>query len=758
MLSSVLVLVPFLGGIHALNDWSVPCISGECSYDLPSTNSSGTGSVKIWGSTAAITDITNAADWQILGCDSNALAQDIRLVCMNDPDDPNSKCSHLYADNGAVNKLVRLPENCGGSAFARIAKAWVPDDQSIPTSVRRGLVRRDGKQPVVKALKLDTDFDAVDWSKNGQVNIAILAANVPGVSTNVQIPSKSRRWSRKNDRRFSIGDALGSIKDGIDNAADKVKDAAGAVGDKVKDVAGDVKDAASDAADKAKDAAKDVASKAKDAATKAADAAKNAATKVAEKAKDAAGDVADAAKSVANNTIDASKTFQLKPLTFNKNVNLVNSDITCGKVSASLQVDMDANANAQVSMQVAATGTIAPPKLTSFGVVAGMTANVAGTLSMTADITGHVDSGKIQLVNLGIPGFDFPGILTVGPSFTVSAQVVGDVDVVMDMTAGINFDVNNAQLAFPPDDKNKPVSSAFSIGDTPLTLNAAPDVTATGTLTAHLIPSLNLGVSALGNKAKAQIFLNLDTNAALTMNLDGSASATKVVTPPAPAVGSGAEAADTAEPDAEVADDSAVTGDDAAATEDDAAAAEDTTDEATADDATEGTDETADATDGETEDGTDDTEADADTATTDDAATDDTAEATDDTATTDDSAAATNGVDVTKSFGGCINLNGAITVNAGAEGSFFGLFDKVKQAQLFNKNFKIFTATGAAAATDDTAAATTDDAAATPAKRSSSVSSSSLERRVSLTCPLAGSTKKQGVTKGTVKSADIKST
>jgi hypothetical protein len=64
------------------------------------------------------------------------------------------------------------------------------------------------------------------------------------------------------------------------------------------------------------------------------------------------------------------------------------------------------------------------------------------------------------------PGLDFPGILTVGPSFTVSAQVVGDVDVVMDMTVGINFDVNNAQLAFPPDDSNKPASSAFSIGDT----------------------------------------------------------------------------------------------------------------------------------------------------------------------------------------------------------------------------------------------------------------------------------------------------
>ncbi|KAJ7348268.1 hypothetical protein DFH08DRAFT_698175 [Mycena albidolilacea] len=533
MLSSVLVIVPFLAGINALNDWTVPCTSGECSYDLPAANNSATGSLKIWGSSNAITDITKAADWQIIGCDPNALQQDIRLVCMNDPDDPNSKCGHLYESIGAVNKVVRLPEDCGANAFARISKAWVPDDQSIPTSVRRGLVRRSGKVPVVKALSIDTNFEAVDWSKAGPVNIAILANNVPGQANNIQVP-KSRRSSRAH-RRFSLGGAIDGLKDGIDNAA-------GSVGDAVKDAAGD-------------------------------------------------------------------------PLTFDKTVNLINSDISCGKVSASLQVDMDANANAQVSMTVQATGTIAPPKLTSFGVIAGMTADVAGTMTMTADITGHVDSGKIQLeINLiAILGFDFPGILTVGPSFTVSAQVVGDVDVVMDMTVGLNFNVDNAQLAFPPDDKNKPVSSAFSIGDTPLTLNAAPDVTATGTLTAHLIPSLNLGVSALGNKAKAQIFLNLDTQAALEMNLDGSASKTKVSLPLVkfPKLTISLQ-----------------------------------------------------------------------------------------TATTDDS--------TTKSLGGCINVNGGISVNVGAEGSFFGkillfpfailfspatsgLFDKLANAKLFNKNFKIFT-------------------------------------------------------------------
>lgn len=74
----------------------------------------------------------------------------------------------------------------------------------------------------------------------------------------------------------------------------------------------------------------------------------------------------DFSTAVANNTIDIGKEVDLKPLVFNKNINLVNSQINCGKVSASLQVDMDANANAQASFTVAATGTIVPPKVRLF--------------------------------------------------------------------------------------------------------------------------------------------------------------------------------------------------------------------------------------------------------------------------------------------------------------------------------------------------------------------------------------------------------
>jgi hypothetical protein len=47
--------------------------------------------------------------------------------------------------------------------FARVAKHWIPEDQSIPAKFHRRLVRRqDELAPKVQALALDTNFAAVD--------------------------------------------------------------------------------------------------------------------------------------------------------------------------------------------------------------------------------------------------------------------------------------------------------------------------------------------------------------------------------------------------------------------------------------------------------------------------------------------------------------------------------------------------------------------------------------------------------------------
>ncbi|KAG7086957.1 hypothetical protein E1B28_002874 [Marasmius oreades] len=411
----------------AENDWKTPCLNGVCQYSFTGSSS---GTVKIWGSPDAITDITTAAGWEILGCSSDALAQDIRLVCQGDENSEESGCAHLYQNIGAEGKIVRLPENCGKSAFARVSKAWVSEDQSIPATVAKRLVRRDGAPPVVKALRLDTDFAAADtWKKVGPVNIAIQGANfdgadVKGVMQTAGPQRRSRLFGRDTNNLFGIG------------------------------------------------------------------------------------------------KVDFNKTVDLPPFSLTKNANLLDAKVSCPKFDAGIKVDIDSDGSAQVSIGAVATGTIIPPKVEKFQLFSGLDANVNGTLSMKADASGILDSGRIKVFEVGVPGLDIPGIFSIGPTFTINAQAVATLDLNVDMTVGFVYNVNKATLFFPDKD-NKESGGDFEIGDTPLTLSTDANAQINGNVQAHLIPGINLGISAL-SIANAEVFLELDASATLSLNAAAS--------------------------------------------------------------------------------------------------------------------------------------------------------------------------------------------------------------------------------------------
>ncbi|KAF7292106.1 hypothetical protein MIND_01237300 [Mycena indigotica] len=422
-----------------------PCLSGTCSYDLPSTtDATSSGSIQITaGAHTAIGDITTAAGWQILGCDSSAISQDIRLVCMGAEYD--SMCQHLYAGHGAVDTIVRLPESCGKGPFARIARAWVPTDQSIPSSIAARIARRqEDAQPQVKALRFDTDFSSVNDTNTGPVALMVKAINVPGlndlISGNTSDSSAaiaSQRRSRLNRRQ-----SLASFKNFVVNAANAISDV-----------------------------------------------------------------VSNA------NSFGIDKSRALPAIDFNKQATLFEQSLDCPPVSAKISVDVNAKAHAVVTLGVAAAGTIVPPKIS-------LTADLNGELDITADLSGAISSGNIKLFEAGIPGFDFPGILSIGPTFQVNANAKATLDMNVDMTVGINYHIDNAQLFFPPNGQQG--GGSFQLGNTPLKLSADTKAAATGTVEAHLVPSINLGLSALG---VVQATVNLDLDASATMQLKVEANA-----------------------------------------------------------------------------------------------------------------------------------------------------------------------------------------------------------------------------------------
>ncbi|THU98960.1 hypothetical protein K435DRAFT_964635 [Dendrothele bispora CBS 962.96] len=171
-----LVLLGITIPVRSANDWDVPCFDGVCEYDLPST-SGASGTLHIWGTRDAVSDITPAAGWEVIGCSPDALSQDIRLACTN----PRG-CDHLFQGTGGPEgKYVRLPENCGRSSFARVTKAWTPADQSVPPSIAPQVVKRDASAPLVHAVTLDALGSVDDPIDQEPVHFAIYAINTPGV-------------------------------------------------------------------------------------------------------------------------------------------------------------------------------------------------------------------------------------------------------------------------------------------------------------------------------------------------------------------------------------------------------------------------------------------------------------------------------------------------------------------------------------------------------------------------------------------------
>ncbi|KAF8988454.1 hypothetical protein BDQ17DRAFT_1257650 [Cyathus striatus] len=438
MVYIAVVSILFFSVVHAANDWSQPCLSGVCQYDLPSaTNGGSSGTIKIWGSQNAISDITTAARWEIIGCSPNTTSQTVRIVCKDD-ETSSKECAHLFSKSGPEGKIVRLPENCGKGAFARVAKAWTPADQSIPSSISRRIVRRDGVQPQVQALTLDTNFSAADTSKFGNVNFVLRGATIPGANGDISIPqAQSRAHGAVKQRRFSIGSILNPITS-----------------------LNDWKQSASKAL-----------------------------------------------------PFDVTKSAQL----FNKN-------ISCPPLSAGAIVNVNVDAHGTANIGVAASGTFIPPKIEDFAITATLSADLGGSINLNANVGGSLDSGKIQIFEIGIPGLDFPDILTIGPSFQVNAELIATLDVEANLTVGVNYVITDASFEFPPNSGGT-TGGSFNLGDTPLQLSLASSVKATASVEAHIIPSINIGINALDGVVNSGIFLDLDTSAKASLTVEAGAQA-----------------------------------------------------------------------------------------------------------------------------------------------------------------------------------------------------------------------------------------
>ncbi|KZT37853.1 hypothetical protein SISSUDRAFT_817483 [Sistotremastrum suecicum HHB10207 ss-3] len=492
-LSAVLLALTAAHAID-LSDPSVPCTSGWCAYDTGDGVKTAYSTLILNGSPSSIGDITPAGGWMVSDCPQSwpSGQATIKMSCMQG----SSECAKLFSGAGAQNTVVRLPPSCGQGPFARVVSHSSSDSGTNTTSVasKKGKTaekRAKNNASQVHTMTLDFAFSKIPAnSPHGPINMAITSSNVKG-------PTIDKRWVKQAMRKrgtaaeFHRRGFFSSIANGIDQAVHGVESG-------IKSVVGDVTSVAKAVATDIKSVASDVTS---------------AAAAVATDIKNGVNTAVHAAENAT--AFNKTETDNLKPISIQKNFPIINKDLECGPVTGTISLDVDTDVKAQVAFGYVITGTAIPPKLDEFMVMATLNGNVTNTFNVNLGLQGNFDTGSRQLIQTGLPGLSIPGIVTIGPIFSINAELSANFDLEAQMVINTEFDLPNINLVFPPDQgKNSGTESTASGGKQPLKVSlGSGSGTLNGNIDAHLIPRVDFGVEILEGLAKATVnHTRLDTS------------------------------------------------------------------------------------------------------------------------------------------------------------------------------------------------------------------------------------------------------
>jgi len=114
-------------------------------------------------------------------------------------------------------------------------------------------------------------------------------------------------------------------------------------------------------------------------------------------------------------SFNENKTQNLEPIEFSKTLNVLKENVQCSPNEASVNIDVGAEVDAQISLSVYASGSIIPPKLDDFGITTGnphplssVVAGLIGSTGINASLSGSLDVVANALVR-------FPGDLSHNP-------------------------------------------------------------------------------------------------------------------------------------------------------------------------------------------------------------------------------------------------------------------------------------------------------------------------------------------------------
>ena len=154
---------------------------------------------------------------------------------------------------------------------------------------------------------------------------------------------------------------------------------------------------------------------------------------------------------------DNSDTHSFNLLDVHQNFMIFDGSIGCPVSDSGLGASVNAHLDADVDVSVTLTvgyiisGKIFPPSITRAAFTTALEGDTQAVFNVRAEAIGTFDTGLLTLYNVGLPGLDIPGIISVGPSFAIKGQAQVSLAVATQAKITAAHKLVNLQFVFPQD-------------------------------------------------------------------------------------------------------------------------------------------------------------------------------------------------------------------------------------------------------------------------------------------------------------------
>ncbi|KDQ25329.1 hypothetical protein PLEOSDRAFT_169388 [Pleurotus ostreatus PC15] len=233
--------------------------------------------------------------------------------------------------------------------------------------------------------------------------------------------------------------------------------------------------------------------------------------KIISKLKAAAGNVVDGV--VNATTIESGNKTEIKT-NYDNESTIVDLSAECAGKKLSLTVKTYLKLDLTGHVGFAAKGSV-KDGVKEFGSLVGWHGDINGGVKVSAQVAGPMDHEQ-TLIRYGVPPFDWPGVISIGPRFEVRAHINGALDITGTADIGINYNIKKRTLVLifvklfeyvwpGMKGENDGQEGDIQPGTPKVNLSASGLVDAKLNVTVGIIPAVVIGLEGFAGKVKAAV-------------------------------------------------------------------------------------------------------------------------------------------------------------------------------------------------------------------------------------------------------------